>query len=585
MASPGPQALSRKARHTFSGNSGSIGGGIYNYSDTLTVTNSTFSNNVASSGGGISNFGAATLKNTIIANSVGGDCVGSLMSGTDINNLIESTGSSACGLINGVNGNITGVDPNLGTLTGSPAYFPLNAVSPAIDAGHNTTCAAAPVNNQSQNGVTRPQDGDGNGTATCDIGSYEAPAVTTPTPTHTPTRTPTRTPTPTPTRTPTPTPTDTPTHYVVNSLADTVANDGACTLREAIQEANGGSNTDCAGSPSAANDTITFSVSGTITLTALLPNIVSGQGTLTIDGSGQNITISGDSDNNGSGDVRVLNVNAGATLNLLNLQIFYGRAANGGGIVNNGTLMISGSVFYNNLATTYGGGAIDNNGALTITNSTFRLNSAAKGGAISNFGSGTLTVTGSTFDSNSADEGGAIWNSRPLTVTNSTFYNNDADTYGGGGINNSGTLTLLNSTFSNNSAVTGGGGVSNYGGGTLNYTNTIIANSAGGDCYNNSTIGTNTNNLVEDGSCSASLSGDPNLGTLTGSPAYFPLNVGSPAIDAGDNATCAAAPVNNQSQNGVTRPKDGDGNGTATCDIGSYEAAAQFRLYLPLILR
>jgi hypothetical protein len=53
-----------------------------------------------------------------------------------------------------------------------------------------------------------------------------------------------------------------------------------------------------------------------------------------------------------------------------------------------------------------------------------------------------------------------------------------------------------------------------------------------------------------------------------GSPAYFPLNAGSPAINAGDDAICAAAPVSNVSQNGLTRPQ-----GTH-CDIGSYEANA-----------
>ncbi|MDW8392441.1 MAG: CSLREA domain-containing protein, partial [Oscillochloridaceae bacterium] len=81
--------------------------------------------------------------------------------------------------------------------------------------------------------------------------------------------------------------------YVVNLLDDTIANDNFCTLREAIQEANNGADTDCAGSPSNGDDTITFSVSGTITLTTTLPNIVSGQGALTIDGTGQNVTISG----------------------------------------------------------------------------------------------------------------------------------------------------------------------------------------------------------------------------------------------------------------------------------------------------
>jgi len=141
------------------------------------VTNSSFSGNSAPFGGGIRNSdGTATLNNTLIANSAsGGDCVTSVpLSGANNNNLIEDS-TNACGLVNGVNGNIIGSDPNLGALTGSPAYFPLNPGSLAIDAGDNPTCAAAPVNNQSQNGMTRPQDGDdADSTATCDIGSYEA---------------------------------------------------------------------------------------------------------------------------------------------------------------------------------------------------------------------------------------------------------------------------------------------------------------------------------------------------------------------------------------------------------------------------
>jgi predicted outer membrane repeat protein len=146
----------------------------------------------------------------------------------------------------------------------------------------------------------------------------------------------------------------------------------------------------------------------------------------------------------------------------------------------------------------------------------------------------------------------------------------------GGGIYNSGTLTVTNSTFSGNSAVTSGGGI--YNTGTLNYSNTIIANSTGGDCtLNAGSIGTNTTNLVEDGSCSASLSGDPSLGALAdyGGPTQtMALQSGSLAIDAGDDATCAAAPVNNLDQRGVTRPLDGNGDGTATCDVGAYESGA-----------
>src|SRR5208282_5170453 len=66
----------------------------------------------------------------------------------------------------------------------------------------------------------------------------------------------------------------------VTSLLDT----GSGTLRDAINTANG---------TPAAVDTINFSVSGTITLGSPLPAVANTSGALTIDGSGQTITISG----------------------------------------------------------------------------------------------------------------------------------------------------------------------------------------------------------------------------------------------------------------------------------------------------
>jgi hypothetical protein len=61
----------------------------------------------------------------------------------------------------------------------------------------------------------------------------------------------------------------------------------------------------------------------------------------------------------------------------------------------------------------------------------------------------------------------------------------------------------------------------------------------------------------------------------------------SAAIDIGNNAACAAAPVNNLDQRGVTRPLDGDGDGHAVCDAGAFEApaiAGAKLLYVPVIL-
>lgn len=81
---------------------------------------------------------------------------------------------------------------------------------------------------------------------------------------------------------------------VVNSLTDAVANNGLCTLREAIQAADlntasGGAAGECAaGTNDPVVDVITFSVSGTITLGSALPGIGDGAsddpGYVTIDG-------------------------------------------------------------------------------------------------------------------------------------------------------------------------------------------------------------------------------------------------------------------------------------------------------------
>jgi CSLREA domain-containing protein len=307
----------------------------------------------------------------------------------------------------------------------------------------------------------------------------------------------------------------------VNTLEDNITNgDGLCTLREAITAANNNANfNDCTGAGYGA-DTITFNVNGTILLVgSQLPTITVAGDALTIDGTGQTVTISGNN------SVRVMQVDADASLTLNNLTI-----ANG-------------------IATGNSGGGINNVGTLTITNSTFSGNNAngGNGGGINN--NGTLTITNSTFSGNSANSG-----------------------IGAGVYASGGTVTITNSTFSGNSTPNGSGaGISNNTGVGVILHNTILANNAsGGNCYGAITDGGNN---IDDGvtcgwgSASGSKSSaNPLLGALAdnGGPTQtFALLTGSPAIDGVTFNGSNSAPSTDQ--RGVPRPQG------PRYDIGAFE--------------
>ncbi|MBV8359034.1 MAG: right-handed parallel beta-helix repeat-containing protein [Deltaproteobacteria bacterium] len=308
----------------------------------------------------------------------------------------------------------------------------------------------------------------------------------------------------------------------VNSLTDTDA-PGDCVLRDAITAANTMTATNgCAAGTG--NDTINFSVSGTITLASTLPQITDSL--LTINGpASTGITI------DGGGNVQVMTVKSGATLNLNHLTIANGFNCGsicgtsdsfGGGVKNAGTLTITNSTFSDNCADV--GSGIFNEGMLTVTDSTFSHNVAQSSGS-GIFNEGTLTVANSTFSHNVAQSvGGGIVNGdgKTLTITNSTFSGNGAGF--GGGIWSSGTVTVTNNTFSHNVAQSVGGGI--WSNGTVMVTNsTFSGNGAdfGSGIENEGTL-TVTNSTFSQNVARSSGGGIENTGTLTATNSTFSGN-------------------------------------------------------------
>ena len=257
-------------------------------------------------------------------------------------------------------------------------------------------------------------------------------------------------------------------------------------------------------------------------------------------------------------------------LDLRSLTVTAGSAAgvsSGGGVFNRGNLALTKSTISGNSGGISGGGIL-NVGILTVSNSKISGNGAPVGGGIYN-GGGTLTVTNSTIAGNGGTAGGGIYNGGgTLTVTNSSISGNGGP--GGGGIRNDygGTLTVRNSTISGNV-----GGINNSGG-TLTVTNSILAGnmvSFGADC-SGAVIALGPNLIGDPTGCTIigtpPIVADPLLGPLAdnGGPTLtHALLPGSPAIDAGDDAICAAAPVSGVDQRGVKRPQG------AHCDLGAYE--------------
>ena len=99
---------------------------------------------------------------------------------------------------------------------------------------------------------------------------------------------------------------------------------------------------------------------------------------MTIDGAEHTVTISGDVNNDNTGETRIFYVNTGATFTLQNLTVTKGHSGtNGGGLTSNygATTTVNNVTFSDNHALVRGG-AIQNYSTLTVNNSTFSGNIA-----------------------------------------------------------------------------------------------------------------------------------------------------------------------------------------------------------------
>jgi CSLREA domain-containing protein len=295
------------------------------------------------------------------------------------------------------------------------------------------------------------------------------------------------------------------------------------------------------------------------------------------------------------------------SLSLLRSKV---RESNIRGILGTGELSLVDSEIYNNRSTTwagypdYGGGGLNFSGRAFIAGTYFHNNTSVKsGGAI--LGSGEWTIRDSTFRANTVFRespdwdvdfemgmGGAIyWNGGVLTITNSTFSGNQASDGGAGILVQEGEVRLDSVTLTLNESLdlAGSGGLALVNGRAVLHNSIIAANI---EWYVPDCLQFSTNPLNREPASSEVISQGYNLiGVLNGcqitpgpgdqwganvmdflDPLLAPLAdnggptlthallPGSPALDAGDPASCPLT-----DQRGVLRPQG------PRCDTGAFE--------------
>jgi len=411
----------------------------------------------------------------------------------------------------------------------------------------------------------------------------------------------------------------------VTTADDDIDNlDGFTSLREALAYATtltGAQTVDFSATTAGGSVNFYDGTSRTITLAGTELEVT---GSVTVDGPGAEwLTISANSFS------RVLHLPAaGPTDEVLisGLTIADGYAFDGGGLYLSGaSVTITECVIRDNVVLNSGAGFFKDAGSLVMTDclvidnfvdglgtgagafstgagSTVIRRTTISGNTGGNFGGGfalggIIEISDSLVEGNSATFGTGglgVAAAASVTITNSTISGNTASSGDGGGISNSGTLTVIQSTIAGNTTAGSGGGLANLSG-TTTLSNSLIAGNngsaaspdlsgaftdVGGNLIGNGDGGTGFTTSTLIGTTVAPI--DPLIAPLAvnGGPTFtHALLIGSPAIDAGENALAldagSASLTSDQRGAGFDRIVKGlSTSAVATVDIGAYELFA-----------
>lgn len=407
--------------------------------------------------------------------------------------------------------------------------------------------------------------------------------------------------------------------FYVTTFMDSFAVDGVCSLREALNSANGANLVDAAcGLGDPGQDVINLEP-GTYSLMTAFNGLDEFYGDLDVSSEVVfnaylgNVTIRQEMDGNGQVHGRVMEVLVAGRATLLNLTIEGGvETLGGGGVANSGWLHLDNVTVTGNTAAYAGGGIETRSGSTTIIdNSTISANTSTR--ADSQGGGGGIRVTGGNvyLDGSTVSGNESHWNGGGIMaiagivgLVNSTISGNGAWIHGGGIYNNGANVALSNVTVTANTANSdlspdndgyAGGVMRNSG--VVNLWNSLIARNVRGvgggivllipDCAGDLT--SQGYNLIGYKSTACTILdvgpggdqidvADPLLGPLAdngGQTLTHALLSGSPAIDAGNPLGCSSAGSGtlDSDQREHIRP-----SGSA-CDIGAFEYAVVILIF------